>query len=194
MTRLLLLWMFWIPMAVQASWLVNPKNSIIQFDSTKILKTGKKITEPNTLSSVKGRIDQQGRFDIDIDLDSLETHIPIRNDRVKKYFFHTERQRYAKIRGELSPKNLKLLNSFDGEVTTTQAFTLNINGVQLPVTGEFIFNHTDKNTSIQSSKPIVLSIQDLHAESGLYKLIRLAGLDTISFEVPVKVNLDIQSL
>lgn len=194
MTRLLLLWIVWIPMAVQATWLVNPKNSIIQFDSTKILKTGKKVKESNTLSSVKGSIDPQGRFDIDIDLDSLETHIPIRNDRVKKYLFHTERQRYAKIRGELSPSNLQLLKSFDGEATTTQKFTLNLNGVQLPVTGEFIFNHKGKNTSIKSSKPIVLSIQDLHAESGLYKLIRLAGLDTISFEVPVKVNLDIQSL
>ena len=194
MTRLLLLWIVLIPMAVQAAWIINPSNSIIQFDSTKVLKTGKKITESNTLSSVKGNIDQQGRFDIDIDLDSLETNIPIRNERVKKYLFHTERQRYAKIRGELSSKNLRLLNSFDVESTTTQSFTLNINGVQLPITGEFVFNHMGDKTSIRSSKPIILSIQDLHAESGLYKLIRLAGLDTISFEVPVKVNLDIQSL
>ena len=178
---------------LQAAWKVDEQNSTVNFSSTKIVKSGQSITEGHVLSKVKGEIKDNGAFTMKIDLESVDTKIQIRNERIKKYIFNVKEQRYATISGQLNKKNLALLRSAKQGGKTVQAFTLNLNGVDVAMTGKFSVFHSTNGVVLSSEEPMILSTQALKAVKGVGELVKLAGLDKIILQIPVQLTLNLKN-
>ena len=61
-----------------ASWSVQEDASQVNFVSVKKNAIG----ESHTLNGISGTISNEGQFDIRLDLNSVETLIPVRNERL----------------------------------------------------------------------------------------------------------------
>ncbi|MBT4599621.1 MAG: YceI family protein, partial [Methylococcales bacterium] len=73
--------------SVMAGYTLNEDSSQINFVSVKKNTVG----EVHTFNGLSGSIDDNGQVRITISLDSAETRIPVRNERLKSLFFETSK-------------------------------------------------------------------------------------------------------
>ena len=71
------------PIMVQAGWDLDQSNSSIEFISIK----NNQIPENHNFQKISGNITSEGLVNVIIDLDSVDTKIPIRNERMRNLFF-----------------------------------------------------------------------------------------------------------
>ena len=86
-TKLVLLVLFLIaPIMVQAGWNLDESNSSIEFISIK----NNQISESHNFQKISGSITSEGLVNVTVDLDSVDTKIPIRDERMRNLFFETK--------------------------------------------------------------------------------------------------------
>ncbi|MCT7655446.1 YceI family protein [Oceanimonas sp. NS1] len=86
--------------------------------------------EPNHFERVSGTLSDAGRFELTIDLASVESGIPIRNERLEEYLFETGRFPKLTLSADLSGQ-LEALTQGEDRVIETDA-TLNLHGTERP--------------------------------------------------------------
>ncbi|MEF1260254.1 YceI family protein, partial [Vibrio harveyi] len=59
------------------------------------------VVEPATINTLSGTLDSNGKFDVAIDLNSIETGIPIRNTRLNEIFFESAKHAPVKVTGKV---------------------------------------------------------------------------------------------
>ena len=87
-----------------ANWQVNNEQSNVSFVSIK----KNSVAEAHHFKNVSGTLNEQGQFKLMIDLTSVETLIPIRNERMTKLLFETAKFPNAVLTADLSKALLTL--------------------------------------------------------------------------------------
>ena len=144
--------------------------------------------ETHSFGGLVGYIGKNGNVQLSIDLDSVETLIPIRNERMRELLFETTSFPNATVAAEVDPAVLAEVAS-GGTVSTEVPVRLNLHGIEeslaVPVTG-----FSDGGSlSVVSSRPIIINAADFGLVAGVEALRKVAGLNTISTAVPVSLNL-----
>ena len=85
--RLIFFLIVLLPLTSRAGWVLDESRSEISFISIKNLS----IAETHEFPNLSGTIDDEGNLEIKIPLSSVETKIPIRNERMKKMLFETSK-------------------------------------------------------------------------------------------------------
>jgi len=170
--------------SVWAEWKLIPDKSHLSYVSTK----KEHIAEPNTFKNIQGSVDDAGNGQIIIDLGSVDTRVPIRDERMQKFFFETMTYpqalytvsigagKLAEV-GRMSPGEQKGMR-LDGK--------LDLHGIQHPVSADVLVTKTRSNqVQVATAMPVILRVEDFSLVQGLNKLAELASLPSISKSVPV---------
>jgi polyisoprenoid-binding protein YceI len=184
LTRMVLLLTFLSPSAF-AEWDLSSEDSNINFISVKSPSIG----EVHNFKQVTGVINDSGQVDLSINLDSVETNIGIRNDRIKEMLFETDKFLTAKITGFVDMEkaiNLKVGDTYIDDVK----LTLSLHGMAHQVTNTVrVTKLSEERIMVASNAPLILNASDFGLVEGIEKLRDVAKLPAIESVIPVTFSL-----
>jgi polyisoprenoid-binding protein YceI len=183
--NLLLIVCLLAPGAVWADWELDNTASMIKFVSIKNNSVG----ELHSFGSLEGSIAVDGKSQVTILLNSVETLIEIRNERMRELLFETVRFPVARATAQVDPALLTKANG--GDVTQADLpITLKLHGQEneltIPVS---IAVESDGSLHVFTTQPVLISATDFGLEGGVEALRKIAGLKAISNVVPVSMEL-----
>lgn len=159
------------------SWSLIPAQSQLSFVTTK----NKTISEEHTLKFKSGMFDDSA-FKLTIDLNTIDTQIPIRDQRMKEMLFKTDDFPLATITGQI-PAGLRL-----GE-TTELTFVIDLHGIQQEMLAKVMIQQVDGQLVVTNFEPITVNAKDFDLDHGVNELTRVAQLQSINYEVLVDFKL-----
>ena len=165
----------------RADWTLDPARSHLAFVSIK----AKDVAEVHSFKDMKGTIAPDGQTRVALMLDSVETLIPIRNERMREILFDTADYKEAVLTAKIDPERIKSMAV--GEIATiTAEGTLSLHGETQPMTLTVQAAKVADNTvMVASVKPLVVDAAKFGMTDGVEKLREIAGLAAISNAVPV---------
>ncbi len=164
------------------AWKLDKQNSTISLISTK----NNKISEVFAFTQFEGTINADGYLEISIELASLESSIPLRNQRLQKHLFATENFPLAEIHTQLKAEDLNTgIHSI--------SFDVDMHGVSSILQAEFMVFDQRGTKTITLHKPLIINAKDFGLENGITTLKKLAKLQSIAFTVPLNIILTFEA-
>lgn len=169
---------------VQASWELDNARSTINFMSVK----NTSIAELHHFKALSGGISDAGQVQLRIDLDTVETLIPIRNQRMRELLFETVQFPTASLSASIPEAVGDLAVGETG--TTALDVTLELHGMQQTYRVDVVINkNSDGSLQAVLREPMLIKAADFGLAGGIEMLREVAGLDSINTVVPVSAHL-----
>ncbi len=163
-----------------AQWQIDNEHSRLSFVSVKKDVIG----EVHKFKQLKGSLSDSGQLNIEIPLSSVETMIPIRNERMQKMLFNTKLFPSAHLTAKVPAEYFNLKDNAS-KVVTVQA-DLGLHGVNKLLDVEVMITKvSDNKLLVTSFKPVVISPADFGLDKGIMQLQAVAKLPSITQSVPV---------
>lgn len=169
---------------VLADWKLDNSASNLNFVSIK----KSSIAEVHHFKELNGKITKNGFAKVMIDLASVETNIPIRNERMKAKLFETNQFTSASIESKFKPQLVKQLTVGDSAIENID-FTLSLHGYSNTFTAAVRISKTKSGLLVSNMQPIIINANQYGMVKGVEALRNLAGLPSIATAVPVNFNL-----
>ncbi len=182
-----LLLTLWLAVATQAlaDWQLEPIASSLAFVSIK----NNAIAEAHTFTKLSGSVDQVGAARIDIDLNSVETLIPIRNERMRELLLETDKFPVARVSAQLELVPLLALE-VEGVQVLDMPFSLALHGIEMTKSVKVrLIRLSSSAFQVSSVTPVMISTGDFGLDRGLEALREIANLQAITPVVPVSFSL-----
>ena len=168
----------------QAAWQLNNEQSLINFVSIK----ASSIAEVHHFKSLSGSISDK-TANVSIDLLSVETNIPIRNERMKSMLFDTSKYSSTTITTSIDPasfSDLKVGEHYQEKLN----LMLDLHGITNAVPASVgVVKLDDDSLLVYSVNPVIINAADFGLNKGIEALRSIANLPVISSAVPVTFNL-----
>ena len=162
-----------------ANWQLAKDESTISFFSVKKGKIG----ETHTFTDFSGEINK-GKAAVTIKADSVDTNVPIRNDRAREFLFETGIYPTISISSDVGDA-LKTASKGATSKLSIPA-TLSLHGVEKEVSLDVSITRNGKGAiTVSNSKPVVIKAADYNMDAGVLKLAELVGGIPIASAVPV---------
>ena len=169
----------------QADWTLDPSQSELAFSSIK----ASRIAEIHTFNSIRGTITDSGDATFQIDVSSLETMIPIRNERMLEMLFKETLFPIIEFSSslDLDPFNDLAVNE---EINYQLAGDLNIVGLSENLTISVSVRKLDDDKfHVSNNGLFFLDPGRFGLIAGIEALRKIAGLPSITQTVPVDFTL-----
>lgn len=162
---------------------LDKAQSTINFISTK----NEHVSETHTFDNFSGELNKQGKLTITIDISSVETLVPIRNERMQKMLFKISDYSSATFTAEIDPTLTKLEAGEMKRVTV--AGEMMIAGNKAPISFEVVLTGL-KGGSINATTatPTIISTTAFNLDKGVAALQEVAMLKSISKSVPLSFS------
>ena len=171
----------WLNIAAAATWELD--NSLSQLNFVSIKKGS--VAEVHSFTALSGSVNEQGSFEVVIDLTSVDTNNAIRDDRMLEFLFQVASFATATISGTFPADTLKAIAEGSNSYLSIDA-EVNLHGQKQILPVELVITRlVDAKISVMSVQPVVLNIVDFGLDDGVTKLMELAKLPSISRAVPV---------
>lgn len=168
-----------------AQWELDSDKSAINFISIK----NSSVAETHSFAAVVGYIGKDGKVQVGVDLDAVETLIDIRNERMRQMLFETAKFPVANITAEVSTEILNAVAQ-GATVSLEVPVTVSLHGMEKTVNAALIaVGEAGGPMRVFTAHPILLSAADFALESGIAALQEIAGLEAISRAIPVSLHL-----
>ena len=168
-----------------AQWELVNDESIVNYVSIKKSTVG----EVNIFKELNGSIEDNGKVSVDIDLGSVETNIPIRNERMQTMLFEVASFSKANISAAFDPVALDKMNIGETYKDSIR-FNLSLHGVSKEmVTDVRVVKLANNRILAVSVNPIIVNADQYNLLEGVEKLREVANLPSISTAVPVTFSL-----
>lgn len=149
-------------------WVLDANNSVLQFQSIKD-KNGPK-PEYSEFAFIDGAVDQDGVVTFNVQMDSIDTKIDLRNVRMRFLFFETFSHPTATASLKLENQLISELLS-EKRIRRTLPFNLNLHGVSKQLEVDVILTMIGGNkVAVTTVSPLVLSVEAFGLLPGLAKL------------------------
>lgn len=166
---------------VLADWVLKPEQSHLAFISIK----SKDIAEIHSFETLTGRVDAQGQVSLDLMLDSVETLIPIRDERMRELLFKTMDYQQATLKAKIDPALIDAMEVGEVGHLAGEA-VLSLHGQQQPMIMDLQLARVAPGVMLVASrKPLVVDAEKFGLSQGIEQLREIAGLESISHAVPV---------
>ena len=164
----------------QAHWSLDNDASSLSFVTVK----AEHVAEAHTFDSLSGTIGDDGGVEISIELASVNTMIPIRNERMQEMLFETNLFPDATISGSI---NLDALTGMDAGSSVARQidFELSLHGQSVALAADVQMTRTGEGVIVSTLKPIIVMADSFALTAGVEMLREVAGLPSISRAVPV---------
>jgi polyisoprenoid-binding protein YceI len=168
-----------------ADWELDNNSSTINFVSVK----NDSIGELHSFDSLVGYVGAAGNAQITVNLESVETLIDVRNERMRELLFETVQFPVATITAQIDQDVLAM--AAEGSIFTIELpFTLSLHGQEKALTASLVIVGEDDNRlRVFSATPILINAADFSLTAGVAALQKVAGLQAISTAIPVTLQL-----
>lgn len=168
-----------------AEWKLDNGASSIHFVSIK----KSKIAEIHHFGVMDGILKKNGEATVNINLSSIQTKIPIRDDRMKSMLFEVDLFPQATVTTQVNIKQANNMKPGDSALQS-QKLTLSLHGQQKMMDSTFLVTRlSDGRLMVSTIEPLIVNADDFTLGKGVEALREVAKLPSISTAVPVTVNL-----
>lgn len=167
-----------------AQWELDNDHSGLYFVSVK----NAAVAETHHFGKLGGHIAPDGHMQLTIDLNSVETMVPVRNERMREMLFDTVDFPTATVSADIDPA---ILGEVDGGKTVSAEVpvTLSLHGVEKTLTLPVTVFRDGGGMRVMTPYPVLIRADDFALGGGVEALRKVAGLNTISTAVPVSFDL-----
>ncbi|WP_440054413.1 YceI family protein [Pseudoalteromonas sp. T1lg65] len=166
-----------------AGWQFSPAQSDLSFVSIK----KNTIAEVHHFKRFDAQLSESGELAVTIDLASVETMIPIRNERMRDMLFNVAKFPTAVVKAEVA-KTLQALKFGTQQVNSVSA-TLTLNGETQPLSLDLQITKSKQGLHIVPIRAVIVNANQFGLGDGIEALRKIAGLDSIATSVPVNFQL-----
>ncbi len=164
---------------------LDSDNSSLYFVSTK----KQHVVETHTFTSLEGNISTEGEVSLSIDLNSVETGVDTRDERMREHLFVTSVFSQAEVLLLVDYSALTVIPIGDAQTQSVTAM-LNLNGIVAQINADVLVQRLSaEKILVQSVQPVLINATDFDFEQGIETLKTLASLSVISYAVPVSFSL-----
>ncbi len=164
-----------------AAWTLDNDSSQVSFVSVKAGDAG----EVHRFTEISGGLSTDGNASVTIQLASVDTLIPLRDERLREMLFQTDMFPTASLSADIDMDALNALEPGESMDIAT-SLSLDLHGHQILLATEMIVARLgDHRLMVSSRKPVIVNAASVDLVSGIEALREIAGLPTISKAVPV---------
>ncbi len=168
-----------------ADWSVNSAQSSLNFVSVK----NDVVAETHSFKDLTGTFTEAGEFSVAIPALSIDTAIPIRNERILEHVLAAKQYATINAKGKVDSKVLAALKTGDS-VVVEQALDLTLLTQTQSLKAKVkVTKVSETQLVVTTVAPIMLDVNKFQLNAGVEKLRELAGLKTISPMVPTTFSL-----
>lgn len=179
--RLLLGMLAVLALPAHANWYLDNESSRLSFVSTKNAET----SEVHRFLNLHGKVDPQGFAELRVEVDSVNTGIPLRDERLRRQLFDSKQFPEAKITAQLDMRPITALAP-GAQFELRLPLKVQLHGQSQTYSAELLATRLDERRfQVVTLEPLVLHAEDFDLLPGLERLRKEAGLSAISFSVPV---------
>ena len=170
-----------VTLPVHAHWKLNGADSAVSFVSTKAIN----VAEVHRFGTLSGGVDDEGQVNITISLDSVDTGIELRDERMRGMLFDTENFAAATISAAVDTDTISAMSPGESSDMVIEG-NLDLHGESRPLTMDVVVTRSgDNRLLVVSKKPVVVNAPEFKLGEGVEALRAIAGLPSISLAVPV---------
>ena len=164
-----------------AHWTLNNDYSRLSFVSVKAGNIG----EVHKFGQLSGLLNEDGQLSVEIELASVDTLIPIRDERMQELLFETQLFPTATFTAALDMTQLNELPVGSSMMLDVPG-ELKIRETTIRVSPQvMITRFASKGVLVNTLQPVLISADAVGLTAGVEKLREIAGLPSISSAVPV---------
>ena len=170
---------------VSGSWTLDNDASTLSFVSVK----AGDLAEVHTFKTLAGTVDEQGRVAITIQLASVDTLIPIRDERMREMLFKTGLFPTATMTAELDVDSIESMAPGATSHASVE-LVLDLHGRSVPLSADVLVARLGSESVVVATRqPVVLNAASVDLVGGIEALREVANLPSISKAVPVSAVL-----
>ena len=164
-----------------AQWTLDNEGSQLSFVSIKAGNIG----EVHKFGQLSGDLTTDGQLSVEIELASVDTLIPIRDDRMQQLLFETDIFPKATFKTSLDMDEVNAI-AVGSSTTLDVTGDLTIRDRTTSISSKvMITRFADQGVLVNTLQPLLLSADAVGLTDGVEKLREIAGLPSISSAVPV---------
>jgi copper(I)-binding protein/polyisoprenoid-binding protein YceI len=168
-------------------WRLDATTSRLTFVSIK----NNAVAESHRFADIEGGVTADGQATLRVALDSVETGIGIRDQRMRDMLFETGRYPQATVTLAVDPQAVKALVPGEHRIWNVQA-ALDLHGLSNRLPAEVRVTRLDEQRwLVTSEQPVLVNATNFGLINGIDALRRAAGLQAIGSGVPVSFALSL---
>lgn len=173
-----------LPAFAAGDWQLQPDDSSLAFVSVK----NGSVAETHSFTDLSGHVDDDGARLV-VDLASVETSIPIRNDRMREFLFEIADHPQAVFTTSMHAQSVDELAPGQSRRIEVSGH-LELHGEKQELSASVQITRAGYDRMVLSTvKPILISADAFTLGEGIAKLRDIAGLESITPMVPVTFSL-----
>lgn len=174
-----------VSLSAQASWYLDGESSRLSFITTQ----NATVANKHRFLVLHGKVDRKGHAQLRIEMDSVNSAVPLRDERMRDQLFDFKHFPEAQITAQI---NLQPINELapGAQVELRLPVTVSLRGKQHTYEAELLATRLDEQRfQVVTLEPLMLQAEDFGLQPELETLRKSAGLSAISFSVPVNAVL-----
>ena len=174
-----------LSLSAQASWYLDGESSRLSFITTQ----NANVANKHRFLVLHGKVDRKGHAQLRIEMDSVNSAVPLRDERMRDQLFDFKHFPEAQITAQI---NLQPINELapGAQVELRLPVTVSLRGKQHTYEAELLATRLDEQRfQVVTLEPLMLQAEDFGLQPELETLRKSAGLSAISFSVPVNAVL-----
>lgn len=179
--RLLLVMLAAVALPAHAKWYLDNESSRLSFTSTK----DSDIAEVQRFLVLHGKVGNKGLAEVEIEMDSVSTGIPLRDERLREQVFQVRAFPSAQINAQL---NMRPINDLapGAQLELRLPLSVSLRGKTHSYNAELLVTRLDdRRFQVVTLEPLVVHAQDFDLVPDFTALRKTAGLSAVSLSVPV---------
>ncbi|PLP92331.1 YceI family protein [Pseudomonas sp. FFUP_PS_473] len=170
-----------LALPAQANWYLDNESSRLSFITNK----NGDVTEVHRFLVLHGKVDSKGAAELQIEMDSVNSGIPLRDERMRKDLFEVARFPDALIRAQLDLRPINDLAN-GAQLELRLPVTVSLHGKEHSYSAQLLATRLDERRfQVVTLEPLMLRAEEFDLAPGLDALRKVAGLQSISLSVPV---------
>lgn len=170
---------------VAADWTLDPDQSSLNFVSIKNGNTA----ENHRFAELEGKVANSGQVTVGVHLASVDTKIPIRDERMQEMLFDTKKTPMAEITARVDIAGFEQMK--EGAIANKDVnLTLSLHGKSMDYDILMqVVKLASGDIAVSTEQPLLVKAEDFGLAGGIEALREIAGLSSIATAVPVTANL-----
>lgn len=168
-------------LSARADWYLDGESSRLSFISTK----NANLSEVQRFLVLHGKVEPSGLAQVEVEMDSVNSGIPLRDERMRKDLFEIQTFPEALITAQI---DLRPINDLapGAQLELRLPLTVSLHGKQHLYNAELLATRLDdRRFQVVTLEPLVINAEEFDLAPGLERLRKVAGLSAISLSVPV---------
>lgn len=168
----------------QAAWQLDAQQSSLRFVTVK----NDVVAETHSFKQLQGQWADNGQFSVEIAVESLDTLIPIRNERMLEHLFNAKQFPLIKATGQIDVAKVKAMKTGALQNEKVEMSLTLLEQNQKVMVDLNIVKLADNRVLAFTKSPVLVKAADFKLDTGVRKLQEIAKLNRIELVVPVSFD------